>query len=985
MKWSLPFFLILAANPVVEGASIGQRLFSINRQAGEIYEEVSELLPLTDNQITIWSEQALVLAQSGWHGWEAACAFMSTSAFLFESLGFDGLMQRCEYAVSLSEFSSDPAISYLQGIHLLLKDQQCSEKMACLEALGQDVKSSHQHANQLLANFFTVASQLALAVTAQAFTAWCELGRMSLYRNRQAFLMFLKTELEPLPLIDLHEMSLSSKASWADYLDELPLLRKNLSSQDLCQWQAVFSHFAGSAQDLKPLLQALVVSPPRVIRDALIRLLMYEFTDTTIAACFLSKYVDLPVDQPDVIRNWISKGHDLFAGERKRLEAFFSLESAAATDYLEVLRGQVNFDSCKRILQLYAEAMAGFRWAILSAEDEPQEQGADYRFQSGFDGLTIILPGQVNQFSSREANFLFYKHAVLHQLGYHQWGTLKALRKIDQAISTYPQPRLAAALFARIEAARIDWRWQAEFPGTARGYGLLKQSLGESLRTGLTGPPDLFEQMLLTTLDEPADAREPESAFMVQRLESLRDACSTVFDTLAVLDDLYSLLADKMSTVVASDIVMDYRRTLDIDGALVNLPLFEIEGAVQLTEGEDLLQLAMKIDPAGLEIEEMKRGDVDPEQGMMMTDLDEKPDIASSDEAQSESDKMSGLQEALAQFSRRNKPDRTYLYDEWDFLIEDYRRRWCKIREIKDCEMDLDYFQAALRDHRALLARVRRQLDRLKPELLVKIKGVAEGDEIDLERAVEATVDRLTGNTPSERIYVQRQRKGRDVAALFLVDMSASTDDSVPDSEDESIRSALETAEEFDWADPVIATVVPGTRIIDIEKQAVILMAEALEALGDSYAVCGFSGYGRDQVEYYLCKDFDQALDHRTKARIGGIKPCRSTRMGPAIRHSTQRLTRTESRIKALIIISDGYPQDHDYGRDRNSKAYGVNDTMKALYEAKQQGVQTYCLTVDPSGHDYLRQMCPDRQYMVIQDVHQLPDELSKVYRSLTG
>ncbi len=147
-------------------------------------------------------------------------------------------------------------------------------------------------------------------------------------------------------------------------------------------------------------------------------------------------------------------------------------------------------------------------------------------------------------------------------------------------------------------------------------------------------------------------------------------------------------------------------------------------------------------------------------------------------------------------------------------------------------------------------------LTALNPNCWSRSKGVAEGDEIDLERAVEATVDRLTGNTPSERIYVQRQRKGRDVAALFLVDMSASTDDSVPDSEEESASSTIEAPEEFDWSDPAIATVVPGTRIIDIEKQAVILMAEALEALGDSYAVCGFSGYGRDQVEYYLCKDF---------------------------------------------------------------------------------------------------------------------------------
>jgi|TARA_B100001971_G_scaffold150451_1_gene139587 nitric oxide reductase NorD protein len=107
--------------------------------------------------------------------------------------------------------------------------------------------------------------------------------------------------------------------------------------------------------------------------------------------------------------------------------------------------------------------------------------------------------------------------------------------------------------------------------------------------------------------------------------------------------------------------------------------------------------------------------------------------------------------------------------------------------------------------------------------------------------------------------------------------------------------------------------------------------------------------------------------------------------MGPAIRHATRSLVKTDSRIKALIIISDGYPQDFDYGKDRSSKDYGVRDTMKALAEARQQGVQSFCLTVDPSGHDYLREMCPDQQYMVIQDITQLPDELSKVYRSLTG
>jgi len=985
MRLYLQYSLNPAVDAVDEGQPIEQALRSVHRQAGQCYQEVIGLLTLSNEQLTLWDEQTLLLAQAGWHGWETACAFMSMSAPWLESHSFDSLMQRADYALQLSEFSSDPGVSYLQGVGRLMKEPQCSEKITCLDRLGQDLKLNHPHGNQLIADFFRVASELAAKLNMETFTAWCALARLSLNRSRSVFLRFLKTDLGDLPLIKLHEMSTASEASWFHYLDELPLLQKHLTRSDLGQWQSVFNFFAGSQQSLKPLLQALAVAPVQAIRDPGICSLMCEFIDTQTASCFLSSYRRLPVDNPAVIRDWISKGYELFNGDTAVLEAYFNLESASATDYLETLRGQVNFDNCKRIFQLYAEAMAGFRWAILSASDESLGKETDYRLQSGFDGLTIILPEQVNQFSSQELNFLFYKHALLHQLGYHQWGTLRALPEISRAIADYPEPGRAADLFIRIEAARIDWRWEAEFPGTAEGYGLLKQALVKKMQVDSLEPIGLFEQLLLIVLDEQVTSAQAESRLLVSRLHSLRVPSSTAIDTLAVLADVYPLVAASVSTLVQPDTVLDYRRTLDIDEALVNLPLFELEGAVEVTDGEDLIQLALKVDPAGLEIEEMKRGDVDPQQGMLMTDLEERPDLASSDDALSEGSKIVELQEAVARLSRQNKQDRTYLYDEWDFVIQDYRRRWCKVHEIKDADMDLDYFNDALRDHRVLLARVRRQLDRLKPELLVKIKGVSDGDEMDLERTVEATVDRLTGNTPSERIYVQRQRKDRDVAALFLVDMSASTDDCVEDPDAEPVSYSPEEPEQYDWSDQAVIVPEQGRRIIDIEKQAVILMAEALEALGDSYAVCGFSGYGRDQVEYYLCKDFDQPLDYRSKARIGGIKPCRSTRMGPVIRHSIQRLTRTEARIKALIIISDGYPQDHDYGSDRNSKSYGVNDTMKALHEAKQQGVQTYCLTVDPSGHDYLRQMCPDRQYMVIQDVSQLPDELSKVYRSLTG
>ena len=275
-----------------------------------------------------------------------------------------------------------------------------------------------------------------------------------------------------------------------------------------------------------------------------------------------------------------------------------------------------------------------------------------------------------------------------------------------------------------------------------------------------------------------------------------------------------------------------------------------------------------------------------------------------------------------------------------------------------------DFVAATRRAHAELLTEVRRQFQMLKPEQYRTVKPLADGEAIDLDSAVEALVDRRAGHALADRVYARRDKQDRSVAAVFLLDMSASTDDKIkaPDEGGEPLR-----------------------RIIDVEKEALVLMAEALEALGDAYAVYGFSGYGRDQVDAFVVKQFDEPYDRRVQGRIAAMEPHRSTRMGPVIRHAATRLGRQDARLKALVLLSDGYPQDFDYGQDRKSKDYGLQDTAKALQEARLKAIHTFCITVDPSGHDYLRDMCPDRQYLVIDDMAALPRELPKVYRGLTA
>jgi nitric oxide reductase activation protein len=164
-----------------------------------------------------------------------------------------------------------------------------------------------------------------------------------------------------------------------------------------------------------------------------------------------------------------------------------------------------------------------------------------------------------------------------------------------------------------------------------------------------------------------------------------------------------------------------------------------------------------------------------------------------------------------------------------------------------------------------------------------------------------------------------------------------------------------------------------------------VVMAAALEALGDSYGIYGFSGYSKDNVELFIAKEPDDAFSQNTLKSIAAMVPKGSTRMGPAIRHASTKLMSTGSAMKVLMVISDGFPQDCDYGPVRGNHDYGVEDTARALQESQQKGIETFCMTVDKSGHDYLKRMCPDERYMIIEEMEDLPNQLTKVYTALTG
>lgn len=168
--------------------------------------------------------------------------------------------------------------------------------------------------------------------------------------------------------------------------------------------------------------------------------------------------------------------------------------------------------------------------------------------------------------------------------------------------------------------------------------------------------------------------------------------------------------------------------------------------------------------------------------------------------------------------------------------------------------------------------------------------------------------------------------------------------------------------------------------INDAERESLILMAETLETLGDRYAIYGFSGMARKRCEIYKIKQFDEAYNDEIKSRITGIVPKDYTRMGFAIRHLSHILNEVEARTRILITLSDGKPDDYDNYRGE----YGIEDTRRALIEARRSGIHPYCITIDKEARDYLPHMYGPAGFTVIDEVRKLPLKVSDIYRRLT-
>tara|TARA_X000000368_G_scaffold64824_1_gene46213 strand:- start:221 stop:2428 length:2208 start_codon:yes stop_codon:yes gene_type:complete len=290
--------------------------------------------------------------------------------------------------------------------------------------------------------------------------------------------------------------------------------------------------------------------------------------------------------------------------------------------------------------------------------------------------------------------------------------------------------------------------------------------------------------------------------------------------------------------------------------------------------------------------------------------------------------------------------DYEFTYNEWDHARKKYRKDWCKLNEKIIEGTDSNFIKETLNKHRGLLKNLNRTFEALRQDEK-KLKKQNYGDDIDLDAFIDAYIDLKRGREIDEKLFTKLNKVERNVAVMFMIDMSGSTSG---------------------W-------------INKMEKEALVLLCESLEILGDTYGIYGFSGKTKNRCEVYKIKDFSEKYDKSVKDRICNIQAMDYTRMGASIRHLTMLLKNVEAKTKLLITLSDGKPDDVDGYRG----TYGIEDTKKALIEARFQGIHTYCITIDEEAMEYLPYMYGKSNFAVINQVDKLPKKVSDIYRKITA
>ncbi len=625
------------------------------------------------------------------------------------------------------------------------------------------------------------------------------------------------------------------------------------------------------------------------------------------------------------LRRWANFGAQAYRRDFANLTAYFSLESADSRAVLQKERRGVLFVKTQRKLNFYLRAL----WA---RDFFLRPTGADYTdFRPYIESRIFHMPDAVDDLGDI-AGLELYRATAAHMAAH--------ICYTDSPLSAEQLSPAQMFFIGMLEDARVEYKAGNDFPG-------LKRLWASILSFDYDAPVEhqtvvVLEQVALMLLDETKRSEDDElNAFAAkfhQQIAEKQDDNTFSWHMGMELFNLFSARKEVPSLRILERSRIPYR---DDNRFIWEFEEFDWSaGAEYIPASQRQVRKTVSVMEMANEVDCELAGDDAQEIWTCSTEMFPYED----DLEKTESFNQMWGKEPISD---------PFRYQEWDYQIQLHRPDWVTLYEHRPSKGDTQDVEQILTEYKPIAHRIKQIIDLLTPEGVQRVRNMEDGDEIDINAAIDAMIAIRMGEQPNPRITMRNVIMNRDLAVTVLLDLSESTNEKMQGSD---------------------------KTVLELTREAATLVATAINGIGDPFAIHGFASDGRHDVQYFRFKDFNQKFDDEAKSRLAGMKGGLSTRMGAAMRHAGHHLLKQPERRKLLLLVTDGEPSDIDERDPQHLR----HDTRKAVEELHTNGVMSYCLTLDPNADSYVKRIFGANNYTIVDHVDRLPEKLPTLFASLT-
>ncbi len=631
------------------------------------------------------------------------------------------------------------------------------------------------------------------------------------------------------------------------------------------------------------------------------------------------------------LRRWANFGAQAYRRDFNNLTSYFNLESADSRGMLEKERRGVLFVKVQRKINFYLRALWGRDFFL-------RPTGADYTdFRPYVEDRILHMPDALDDLGPKDnaiAGLEIYRATAAHMAAHMMYAT--------SSVSAEQLSPAQMFFVGLLEDARVEYKAINSFPGLKKLWKSLMEAEYDEPVEHESIP--VLEHLALQLLDKTVKGDDDSlNAFVAKFHDEIEANQDDNHFSWMMGIELYNIFSARKA-VPSLRILERYRIPYRDDNRII----WHYED-INWDAGVEYIAASQRQVRKHVSVIEMAN-EVDCE----LAGDDAQEVWICSTEMRPYEDDLTDNTKSFNEMWGKEPISEPYHYHEWDYQIQLHRPDWVTLYERRQGKGDPQDIEDILTEHKPIAHRIRQIIDLLAPAGVQRQRGLEDGDEIDINAAVDAMIALRMGEQPSPRINLRNVLKNRDLSIVVLLDLSESTNEPLGGSE---------------------------KTVLQLTREAATLVATAMEGIGDPFALHGFASDGRHDVQYYRFKDFNQHFDDDAKARLAGMKGGLSTRMGAALRHAGHHLLKQQEKRKLILLVTDGEPADIDEQDPQHLRF----DTKKAVEELYSNGVLTYCLTLDPMADNYVKRIFGENNYTVIDHVDRLPEQLPLLFASLTG